>query len=175
MRAVARRSVGEWSRARMSGPTQGTPLHRTRSGVVIGNDVPRDPLVLTTLRRYLPLVGLIAVTGCSQAGHPATSDGSVGTLHSRAVVTGGIAWCDGLGVDHDPQHRYMAGTVTVLKGQIRVSRSPGKNGMTIPTQVIDRETVARNRKYRFELPPGHYVLSAHFPPPRNYAPMRGSR
>lgn len=128
--------------------------------------------MLTKLFSCLPLVALVAVAGCGQSGSPATSGEAVGVLSSRAVVTGGIAWCDGLGVDHDPQHRYMGGTVTVFKGQIRVkSKGPGKHGMTIPTQVVGQETVARNTMYRFELPRGHYVLRAHFPPPQSYAPM----
>jgi hypothetical protein len=68
----------------------------------------------------------------------------------------------------------MAGTVTVLRGQIRVkSTGPDKGGTTIPTQVVGHDTVARNAKFRFVLPPGHYVLRAHFPSPSTYAPITG--
>jgi hypothetical protein len=116
------------------------------------------------------VIGLFGVTACSHASRsgvpvqPAPPSPLI-----RAVVTGGIEQCDGLGVSRNP--KYMAGTVSVLEGKIRLKREGRHNvDVLLPTHVIKRTSVARNAEYRFVLPVGHYVLKAHVSRPVGYGP-----
>lgn len=91
-------------------------------------------------------------------------------MGNRAVVIGGIDRCDAIGTKVGP--RYMAGTVTVLRGPVmRPRKNHGDFTNTLPRDVVAKQTVATNGTYRFVLAPGRYVLIAHFPPPANYAPL----
>lgn len=97
---------------------------------------------------------------------PLTSVSLAHVSHGKIVVIGGIDPCIGAapvkGAPRGP--RYMAGAVTVLRGQLTwKSIGRGNRTMIFPTQVVGRASVGINRTYRFVLAPGHYVLRAHVP------------
>jgi hypothetical protein len=83
------------------------------------------------------------------------------------VVTGGIIPCSALPLQSGPH--YAAGTVTILKGQVR-GTAAGASGPAFPETVVAAHRVAVNATYRFTLKPGRYVLQANFPPPGNEEP-----
>jgi len=86
------------------------------------------------------------------------------------VVSGGIHPCQGVVLSPSPG--YAAGTVTVLRGTVTWrDLGNGSRQAVFPTAVAATATVGRNQTYRFVLPPGDYVLQAHFPPPANVMPF----
>jgi hypothetical protein len=112
--------------------------------------------MMTTLghrwARLIALLLLVAAAGCA--------GGNTGT------VTGGIIPCTALGYPGEPH--YAAGIVTVLEGQLHMrSTGPGSSVAVLPTTVVATERVGVNDSHRFPLPPGDYILRAHFPPPAN--------
>jgi hypothetical protein len=91
---------------------------------------------------------------------------SCGASTSAGVITGGIIPCEGLPVPNGPH--YAAGVVTVFKGHVTLQ----DNSFVFPREVVAHQTVQVNATYRFELPAGHYVLQARFPPPANVVPFK---
>jgi hypothetical protein len=77
----------------------------------------------------------------------------------KAVVTGGVIPCSGLPISNGPH--YAAGTVTVLKGQVRW-KSAGQGNLqdVLPTDVVAQQSVGTNGTYRFVLEPGRYVIQS---------------
>ena len=106
----------------------------------------------------LVLVAVVLLAGLSGCAQP-----------NGGTVTGRIEACQALGWPDAPE--YAAGTVTVLQGSVTWrSTGPGTSVQILPTTVIAEETVGENSTYSFVLPPGDYVLQAHFPPPAMIVP-----
>jgi hypothetical protein len=98
-------------------------------------------------RRFVAIcVAAVLAVGCSPS-------------HDKAsVITGFIEPCVGTALRRPP---YAAGTVTALRGVHRLRRiGPGEQQVVLPTDVIARQHVAKNQRYRFVLSPGRYVLTA---------------
>jgi hypothetical protein len=100
-------------------------------------------------RRFVSVcVAAVVVAGCSSSSTHAKS----------SVVTGFIEPCIGSARYRPP---YAAGTVTALRGVERLrSIRKGEQQVVLPSDVIARQHVAENQRYRFVLPPGRYVLAA---------------
>jgi hypothetical protein len=87
----------------------------------------------------------------------------------KGVVTGGIMPC---GMIAPSGVLYVAGTVTVLKGQETLrSTGPSTYVTVFPTTVVTQQSVVTNGTYRFVLDPGQYVLRARYSPPGDVAPF----
>ncbi len=122
-------------------------------------------MVTTLYRCCLSLAGVFLLAACDRVG----SSASLPT--GKGAVTGGIGRCDALGV---PGPKYMAGAVTVLRGQIKWHKTSSGNFATIlPKHVAGRTHVGMDETNRFVLAPGYYVLTARFPPPSDYRPLIG--
>jgi hypothetical protein len=77
---------------------------------------------------------------------------------STGTVIGGISRCDALGISGP---RYVPGTLTVLKGEVRWQPSgPGSSQAVFPEGLVTREEVGATGMYRLQLRPGTYVLRA---------------
>ena len=112
-------------------------------------------------------IGAIAVTGCTSStpsatrAHPSVppSLARPSTPHTKSsVVTGFIEPCVG---KIRRTLTYAAGTVVALRGVERLRPvRPGEQKVILPTDVVARQHVNENGRYRFELAPGRYVLAA---------------
>ena len=106
---------------------------------------------------------------------PSAAVGSAGFVFTAAApstgtLTGGIDPCEGIPIPGGP--KYAAGTVVVLRGTVTWrTTGPGTSALVLPTQVVASESVKVDQTYSFRLPPGSYVLVAHFPPPSNVTPF----
>jgi hypothetical protein len=106
---------------------------------------------------------------------PSPATGPAGLILTAAApptgtVTGGIDPCEGVVIPGGPS--YAGGTVVVLQGSIEwQATGPGTSALVLPTHVVASQSVGVNQTYSFALPPGSYVLVAHFPPPANVAPF----
>jgi opacity protein-like surface antigen len=99
------------------------------------------------MRRFLLALALLgALSGCASS--------------STGSVTGGIDPCSGLGIATTP--RYVAGTVTVLKGTVGWQDVNGSATDVFPTIVVAQQEMGVNGRYDFTLAPGEYVLRARF-------------
>jgi len=106
------------------------------------------------------LVLMVSASACGSATPPA----------GQGSVDGGIVPCAALGPPSGVQ--YAAGTVVVLEGRVTWrSTGPGSSVAVFPKVIAARETIATNASYQFGLPPGEYVLQAHFPAPANVTPF----
>ena len=122
---------------------------------------------MRTVRGAIAVLALCTLASCSQ-GSSVPPTASVRTP-SDAVVTGGIAPCEGIPVPGGP--KWAAGTVTVLRGHVTWrSIAPGEWQAVFPTDVAATSTVGVDQTYRFVLPAGYYVLRASYPPPGNAQP-----
>ncbi len=106
------------------------------------------------VHRALPLLAVGLLASCTQTVTTRTP-----VVGGTAVVTGGIARCQGIILANSPER--VAGTVTVLRGVVTWRPSgPGSSVAVFPTAVAGHADVGANQGYRFVLPPGHYVLIA---------------
>lgn len=82
------------------------------------------------------------------------------SLPAKGEVLGGISRCDALGT---PGPQYVAGTVTVLRGQVtwRTIR-PGTSQAVFPSERVASQTVGTEGLYQFQLDPGTYVLRGQY-------------
>jgi hypothetical protein len=82
------------------------------------------------------------------------------SLPAKGEVVGGISRCDALGT---PGPQYVAGTVTVLRGQVtwRTIR-PGTSQAVFPSEKVASQTVGAEGLYQFQLDPGTYVLRGQY-------------
>lgn len=95
------------------------------------------------------------------ASHAAAASPATPIPGGYGAIVGGIAPCEGIVVPGGPT--YAAGTVTVFRGhETWRSTGPGTSVVVFPHSVAARVTVGVNSTYRFVLPPGPYVLSAHY-------------
>lgn len=94
------------------------------------------------------------------------SGGATVLPNRKGLVTGGVVPCAGIIGPNEP--RFAGATVTVLGGNIDWAK-PGQP--EFPAGVVARETVPTNGTFQFALDPGHYVLTAEFPPPANIVPF----
>lgn len=78
------------------------------------------------------------------------------------VITGGIIGCSPPMAAANYTPHYVAGTVTVFKGQVTTTGG-------VPTTAVAQESVGMNATYRFVLDPGQYVLQAQLSSPSDVA------
>ena len=117
-------------------PSGGTGLARHRVGLVVAS--------------------VLAILAIAMPAHAMANQG-------RGVIVGGIAPCTGLPpsmVKNLP--RFAAGTVYVYRGRIGHFHT-SEHLLHLLARSVVRQTVQRNHTYRFVLPPGPYVLVAHYP------------
>lgn len=82
------------------------------------------------------------------------------SLPARGEVVGGIRRCGALGV---PGPRYVAGTVTLLRGQVTWRTiGPGTSQAVFPSAKVASQTVGTEGLYQFQLDPGTYVLRGQY-------------
>ena len=114
------------------------------------------------------LIALLA-TGCEQpaatARHivPAASGLGDGAPYGYGVVVGQIGRCYGppaIG-QSSPRPPHPAGTVIVLRGSVEWLPAPngGAYRGPLPTETVTSEWIPEGGTYRFNLPPGPYVLA----------------
>ena len=118
--------------------------------------------------------GIVVLAGCGHGAArpaPTATSTAVPGVSSLGTVVGGIEPCVGLGPISGL--RFAAGTVTVYRG--RTWMKPLGHGTfqtELPKHVVTRQTVGRNRQYRFRLPPGRYVIQARYRSPANVRPWK---
>jgi hypothetical protein len=80
---------------------------------------------------------------------------------STGTVVGGIERCSALPFTPASAERFLAGTVDVFRGNHWSQNQP----------VFEQETVSAGGEYKFNLPPGEYVLAAFDPASYFASPM----
>lgn len=86
------------------------------------------------------------------------------------VVVGGIKPCYGI-YDAAADRGFWAGEALVYRGT--VSTVPDGSGITrniLPTDLVTKQKVSRDQRYRFVLRPGRYVLVGHYARPSDVFP-----
>jgi hypothetical protein len=123
-------------------------------------------------RRTVALaVGLVTVLAAGSlvariwgGGGPGTADGSAGSapLARTGAVIGYIERC--VGIARPGQlPPYPAGAVEALRGRETLRRLlSGPLQLVLPKTVVATEQVRTGQMFAFHLPPGRYVLLAHY-------------
>jgi hypothetical protein len=83
---------------------------------------------------------------------------SLEAQQQSGVVTGFINPCVGIR-PRGMQFPYAEGTVIALRGVTRLEPIPGGHKEILPTARVGRQHVDNDTPYRFELPPGRYVMA----------------
>ncbi len=95
---------------------------------------------------------------------PASGRGTGGSLPGAhtGVVTGYIDPCAGI-APAGSMPASAAGTVRALRGRYHLRRTAaGPRKLVLPKTAVATDHVAAGQKFRFRLPPGPYVLTAHY-------------
>lgn len=114
-------------------------------------------------RAWLSVAALIGLT--------VTLVGCQASPAGKGVVVGGIDACSVVPSTGSSHTGFIAGTVIVLGGT--VSKRPAAGATTnliLPSDQVTSRTVGKNRKYRFVLPPGPYVLADRYPGQGTFVP-----
>lgn len=109
------------------------------------------------------LAGCLLAAGCEQAPAVRTRPppGPPIIPTGEGLVVGGIDACFGVPPKRNPG--FVAGTVTVLRGKVKaVPVSSGITKVVLPTDRVASTRVSTHHRYRFDLPPGEYVLQARY-------------
>lgn len=105
----------------------------------------------------------LLAAGCEQAPAVRTGPPAVSPTipKGEGLVVGGIDACFGVPPKRNPG--FVAGTVTVLRGKVKtVPVSSGITKVVLPTDRVASTSVSTHHRYRFDLPPGDYVLRAKY-------------
>ena len=79
----------------------------------------------------------------------------------KGSIVGGISPCEGVFIPGGPQ--FAAGTVTVMRGQVRwQSVGNGNSQAVFPSDIVGTQTVGTNQVFQFQLDPGTYVVRAKY-------------
>lgn len=116
----------------------------------------------------------VVLSGCaephSSTNHPSPAVASTTSVPvGDGVVVGKIQACNGI-ARGGPQG-FVVGTVVALRGVTKVvPESAGVSRNVLPTVRSGSQSVGKNKRYRFVLPAGVYVLAAHYATGGNVEP-----
>jgi hypothetical protein len=119
---------------------------------------------------WFSAVGFVTValllSGCAEqprsTQHPSPAAASATPVRAGdGLVVGQIQACNGIA--RGGRRGFVAGTVIALRGLTTVvPESAGVTRTVLPTVRSGSQTVSKNKRYRFVLPAGAYVLAAHY-------------